>query len=132
MTALWLAASLWLAAFGVSLLLAGILTTQRWMSAPGQALLAWHGLAVATLGAIIIGPLLVAHDVLEKTLIWIVHADKPAPSPALRGRATSRPTLELRHCDHTHVADGCPHLQRPSLVGHPSPGDATCRTGPHR
>ena len=76
--ALWLAASLWVAAFGVSLLLAGILTSDRWMSAPHRGLWAWHGLALATLGAIVIGPLLVAHDILEQTLIWVVHADKQA------------------------------------------------------
>ena len=54
-----------------------LLSRARWVSRhPRQALLVWHASAVACLGALTGVSLLLAHDVLEHALLWLLHADK--------------------------------------------------------
>lgn len=54
-----------------------LLARARWVSHhPRHALLVWHASAVACLGALTGVSLLLAHDVLEHALLWLLHADK--------------------------------------------------------
>ncbi|GAB6987837.1 M56 family metallopeptidase [Nocardioides pyridinolyticus] len=54
-----------------------LLARARWVSRyPRHALFAWHASALACLGAVTGVSLLLAHDVLEHGLLWLLHADK--------------------------------------------------------
>lgn len=53
-----------------------LLTRARWVSRhPRHALLVWHAAALACMGALTGISLLLAHDVLEHGLLWLLHAD---------------------------------------------------------
>lgn len=54
-----------------------LLVRAGWVSRhPRDALLVWHASALACLGALTGVSLLLAHDVLEHGLLWLLHADK--------------------------------------------------------
>lgn len=54
-----------------------LLARARWVSRhPRHALVVWHATALACLGAVSGVSLLLAHDVLEHGLLWLLHADK--------------------------------------------------------
>lgn len=54
-----------------------LLAGARWVSRhPSLALFAWHAAALAFVGSLTGAMLLVAHDVLEHALVWLLHADK--------------------------------------------------------
>lgn len=54
-----------------------LLARARWVSRfPRHALLVWHASALACFGALTGVSLLLAHDVLEHGLLWLLHADK--------------------------------------------------------
>lgn len=54
-----------------------LLARARWVSRhPRHALFVWHASALACLGALTGVSLLLAHDVLEHGLLWLLHADK--------------------------------------------------------
>lgn len=54
-----------------------LLARARWVSRhPRHAVLVWHASALACMGGMAGVALLLAHDVLEHSLLWLLHADK--------------------------------------------------------
>lgn len=86
MTSYVLAAALAVIAIACGWLLDRWLVRAPWTSRfPGTALLLWHSCAVTFIGSLAAAPILLAHDVLEQSLLWLTQAEKSALHLAYAG-----------------------------------------------
>lgn len=73
-----------------------LLVRARWVSrAPHSALLCWHSAAVTTLLSMVAVMVLVAHDVLEHGLLWLLGSDKDELHIAYAGTSAVDPAWNL-------------------------------------